>query len=218
MKDIVSYILESLNSEFSNWIKQVYDVMTSLIKNKALKPIDINVDGLAKPKYSISYDDFYKDQTVRNIMKNKYIGFTVINQMISMPKKYMIDSEGNEIKPMCLPYWYRPINEAGKIDDEKIKNDKIEPTYFVGLIMYDENDLIENYLNIVGIETSMCVEKSLPVLKALLNDFSLHYILKLKNDYDGLCAKPIHPKMKAIMMKLGFKPSKDNKDILIYEL
>ena len=34
----------------------------------------------------------------------------------------------------------------------------------------------------------------------------------------GLAAKPIHPKMKSILLKLGFIINTDNKDILLYKL
>ena len=37
-------------------------------------------------------------------------------------------------------------------------------------------------------------------------------------NYDGIVAKPLHPKMKANIIKLGFRIDSDDKEILIYKL
>ena len=125
--------------------------------------------------------------------------------MLQNPNKYLVDKSGEEekeLKPECLPYWYQQDNNI----------------YFIGIVMYDSSvTYIDEFAHLVDIETSLCVSESVPVLKAMLNDFALHYLNK-KGNYKGLTAKPEHPKMKAILNKLGFNPFKDNKDILIYKL
>ena len=223
MKQLRQYILESLKSDVSKWLKEVYNTMQSLIKDNKLQPIDIDVNNLAKPKQSFEFDDFANDQIVKKIVSDKVIGFTVTNQMLQMPKKYLVDTNGTEekeLKPKLFPYWYRPPvqkNEANE-EDTKVSNDNIDPTYFVGIIMYDQNvTYVDGFIHLVGIETSLCVKESTPVLKAMLNDWALHYINK-EGNYQGISAKPVHPKMKAILTKLGFSSMKDNKDILTYKL
>ena len=216
MKNLTTYIKESLEPKLKKWIDIVYSTMEKLIKDNKIKPLDVNVDKLAKPDKDFDFNEFILDNTVRKIISNKSIGFTVINQMSQMPKKYLVDKTGDEekeLKPKCLPYWYRPEAQTNEAE-----NDDIPPTYFVGMVMYDSNvTYVDNFCHLVGIETSLCVKESLPVLKAMLNDFALHHLNKLGN-YQGLTAKPVHPKMKAIMIKLGFNPIKDNKDILTYKL
>lgn len=219
MISLVQYIKESLQANASAWIKEVYETMQKLIKDKQLQQIEVNVDKLAKPDKEFIYDDFTKDRFVKKILSDNKIGFTIINQMVKMPKKYMMSGE-NELKPSCLPYWYRPESKTNEAEDTTKSNDDgaISPTYFVGLVLFDiENALVDNHANIVALETSMCVEESLPVMKGILNDFALHFLNK-KGKFEGLASKPEHPKMKSNLTRLGFKPSKDNKDILVYTL
>lgn len=225
MKRLQEFINESLGVKVEKWLKQVYDTMQQLIKDNKLQPIDVDVDNLAKPKnnQTFKFEDFSKDQIVKKIISDKVIGFTVINQMLQMPKKYLIDTNGTEekeLKPECLPYWYRPVTTKNEANEEETKasKDSIDPTYFVGIIMYDKNiNYVDGFIHLVGIETSLCVKESTPVLKAMLNDWALHVINKDGN-YNGITAKPLHPKMKANLTKLGFTSMKDNKEILTYKL
>lgn len=219
MKSLTVYIQESLQASVSKWIKEVYETMQKLIKDKQLQPIEVDTNLLAKPEKEFKFDDFVNDRNVRKILNDDKIGFTVINQMIKMNKKYLMNGD-NEIKPDCMPYWYRPESKANEAEETTKSNDNgtISPTYFVGLVMFDlNNSIVENYANIVALETSMCVKESLPVMKAILNDFSLHFLNK-KGKFQGVASKPSHPKMKSNLMRLGFKPAKDNKEILLYKL
>jgi hypothetical protein len=215
MKHLFEYINESLQPKLKKWIDEVYKTMEQLIKDNKVEPIDVDIKKLAKPDKSFEFDDFMMDQSVRKIISNKSIGFTVLNQMCQIPKKYLVDKtndEEKEIKPKCLPYWYRPV------DDQDKSSTEIPATYFIGMVLYDDKvSYLDNFLHIVGIETSLCVKESTPVLKGILNDFSLHYLNKL-GKFSGLTAKPVHPKMKAILIKLGFSPIKDDKNILTYKL
>lgn len=219
MKSLVEFIREALDANTSKWLQEVYETMQKLIKDKQLEPIEVDLDKLAKPDKEFLYDDFTKNRFVTKILSDGSIGFSVISQMVKMPKKYLMSGE-DELKPACLPYWYRPESSANEAEDATKTNSDgtISPTYFVGLVMYDlENTPVENYANIVAIETSMCVKESLPVMKGILNDFALHFLNK-KGKFDGLASKATHPKMKSNLMRLGFKPSKEDKEILIYDL
>ena len=206
MKKFSQYIKEALRPEVTKWISSLYDKMINLVKEKKINTeLEVDVKKLSKPeKGGFMYDDFASDKTIKNFINNNIFGFTVINQMIKTPNKYLIN-EGDtneEIKPECLPYWYQT--------DSNI--------YWVGLILWDNQiKYEEDYANLVAIESSLLIKKSLPLLKGMLNDFTLHYLSK-KGNYKGLVAKPIHPKMRSILLKLGFIVNKDNKNILLYKL
>jgi len=206
MKHLIEYINEQLKPDVQKWLANVYKTMQSLIKDNKVQPIDVDPKKLAKPeKGGFTFDDFTNDKTVKTIINDKVLGFTVTAQMLKNSNKYLVNKSGEEekeLKPECLPYWYQQDNNI----------------YFIGIVMYDSSvTYIDEFAHLVDIETSLCVSESLPVLKAMLNDFALHYLNK-KGNYKGLTAKPEHPKMRAILTKLGFSPMKDNKDILIYKL
>ena len=206
MKSLLYYINEALRPEVSKWIAGIYDKMVTLVKEKKINTkLEVDVKRLAKPeKGGFEYDDFSNDKTIKNFIKNNVFGFTVINQMMTNPNKYLVNvgDTNEDLKPECLPYWY----------------DADSNVYFIGLVMWDKTiSYADNFATIVSIESSLLVDDSLSLLKAILNDFSLQYLNK-KGTYKGLASKPIHPKMKAILLKLGFKPSQENKEILIYKL
>lgn len=206
MKRLTEYINEQLKPDVQKWLAKVYKTMQSLIKDNKVQPINVDPKKLAKPKKGgFTFEDFANDKTVKTIINDKVLGFTVTAQMLKNPNKYLVDKNGEEekeLKPECLPYWYQQDNNI----------------YFIGIVMYDSSvTYIDEFAHLVDIETSLCVSESVPVLKAMLNDFALHYLNK-KGNYKGLTAKPEHPKMRAILTKLGFNSFKDNKDILTYKL
>ena len=200
MKNLITYITEKLKADVQQWLKQVYDTQQSLIKDNKVQPIKVDVNKLNKPKKSFTFEDFSTDTVVKQIVGDKQVGFTVINQMIRNPKQYILD-ENKKLKPECYPYWYA--------DGENV--------YFVGLCIYDKNvSYIDNFVHLIAIESSLVVAESLVLNKAILNDF-----IKLVNGdghYQGITVKPTHPKMKANFIKLGFNSFKDNKEILTYKL
>jgi len=199
MKQISTYITEALNAKFRRWFKDVYKSQQSLISDNKLQPIEVDVSKLNKPEHSFAFEDFTKDTVVKQILSDKMTGFTVINQMIKNPKKYLIDEE-KELAPECYPYFYR-----------QDKN-----TFFVGMTMFSKTQYIDGFIHMVGIETSLIVNESQPLLNAMLNDFIA--LVNKAGDIKGITAKPLHPKMKAIFIKLGFSSFKDNKDILTYKI
>ena len=200
MKDIVIYILEALKADVQQWLKQVYNTQQSLIKDNKIQPIKVDVNKLNKPKNSFTFEDFSTDTVVKQIVGNKQVGFTVINQMIRNPKQYVFDDK-KEMNPECLPYWYA--------DGENV--------YFVGLCIYDKNvSYIDNFVHLIAIESSLVVAESLVLNKAILNDFIK--LVNMDGHYKGITVKPTHPKMKANFIKLGFNVLKENSEILTYKL
>lgn len=204
MKSLTVYIQEALQPKYQKYFKQVYQTMQSLLKDNKIQPIDVNVDNLGCPNRPFKFEDFMQDKTVLKIINDRQVGFVVTSQMIKTPNKYLIDDSGKdkkELKPECYPFSY--------------KQDK--NMYFVGISMFDKNvTYVDNFIHLVGIETSLIVSESTPVLKDMLKK-SIKNILK-EHQYSGISAKPEHPKMKAVLTKLGFSSMKDNKDILTYKL
>ena len=200
MKQLLTYINEALKSDVQQWLKNVYQTQQTLIKDNKVQPLQVDVNKLNKPKKSFTFEDFSTDAVVKKIVGDKQVGFVVTNQMIRNPKQYIQD-EDKELSPECLPYWYQ--------DDENI--------YFVGICIYDKKaSYIDNFVHIIGIESSLVVAESAPLLKAILGDF-IKFIEK-EGNFVGISAKPTHPKMKANLIKLGFNSFKDNKEIFTYKL
>lgn len=205
MKSVFFYINESLQKAEQQWLENVYKTNLSLIKDKKLVPIDVDIKKLNKPKRPFEYDRYFDDPIFKKIINDDNVGFTVLNQMFRNDKKYLQDDE-KEFRPNCYPYWY-----VIDIDD------KHQNTYFIGLCVYDKtNTYIDNYIHLIGIESSLIINNSTELNKAILNDFIS--VIKKDGNFDGITAKPNHPKMKATLIKLGFKLSKDNKEILTYKI
>ena len=200
MKQLLTYINEALKSDVQQWLKNVYQTQQTLIKDNKVQPLQVDVNKLNKPKKSFTFEDFSTDAVVKKIVGDKQVGFVVTNQMIRNPKQYIQD-ENKELAPECLPYWY----QAG------------ENIYFIGICIYDKKvSYIDNFVHIIGIESSLVVAESASLLKAILEDF-IKFIEK-EGNFVGISAKPTHPKMKANLIKLGFNSFKDNKEILTYKL
>ena len=200
MKQLLTYINEALKSDVQQWLKNVYQTQQTLIKDNKVQPLQVDVNKLNKPKKSFTFEDFSTDAVVKKIVGDKQVGFVVTNQMIRNPKQYIQD-ENKELAPECLPYWYQ--------DGENI--------YFVGICIYDKKaSYIDNFVHIIGIESSLVVAESAPLLKAILGDF-IKFIEK-EGNFVGISAKPTHPKMKANLIKLGFNSFKEIKEILTYKL
>lgn len=200
MKQLSIYIIEQLKNDVHKWIENIYNTQKTLIKDNKVDPIDVDVNNLNKPKNPFLYDDFFNDALVKQFIGNKLIGFTVTNQMIRNPKQYIYDKD-KKMNPECLPYWYK-------------EGDNI---YFIGLTIYDKSIYyINNYMHLIDIESSLIVAKSDVLMKTILNDFIK--LINIKGKYEGITVKPMHPKMKANFIKLGFRPMQDNKEILTYKL
>ena len=200
MKTLITYINEKLKADVEQWLSKVYDTQQKLIKDNKVEPIKVDINKLNKPKKPFTFEDFSTDTVVKNIVGNKQVGFTVINQMIRNPKQYVFD-EDKQMNPECLPYWYA--------DGENI--------YFIGICIYDKNvSYIDNFVHLIAIESSLIVSESLPLNKAILNDFIK--LINADGHYQGITVKPMHPKMKANFIKLGFNSLKENTEILTYKL
>lgn len=206
MKSIINYIKESLNilenlkPDIQKFIKTVYETELKLIQNNKIEPIKFDVTKLNKPEHEFLYDEYYNDKQFKLIIDNKLFGFTVISQMLKQVKNYLID-EDKELKPDAYPYWYQ--GDKG--------------VYCIGMLLYDKNIAYkENYLTLCAIESTLFALNSQDINKAILNDF-VKLVPKL-GQYEGIAIKPLHPKMKVIIQKLGFRIDTEDKNILIMKI
>lgn len=198
MKTLTEYnIYEGLSSDVTKFFNSVYKTQEKLVENNKVQPINVDASKLNKPKHSFKKEDL-NDNSIKQIITSKHIGFPVAMQMLSNENKYFKD-ENKEYNPECYTYFYK--------DGDNV--------YCVGLLMYDEKiTYIDQFVTLLLIESSMIVSESINVDKGMLNDF----INIIKEKYKGICIKPVHPKLKATFTKLGFTSMKENKDILTYKL
>ena len=208
MKKLSTYICEALQTKISKWIADVYDTMSNLIKDNKIVPLDVDTTKLNKPdKDRFKFKDFMNDKNVKNIVNNKLIGFPISSQMAKMEHKTLVDKNPNEEKqldPECLPYWF--VDNSNNI-------------YFVGLVIFDPTvSYLDEFIHILNIEASLCVKDPKTLLKGIYNDFTLHYVNEKIGKYKGVSAKPTNPKVKATLLRLGFRAIPDNKDILTMKI
>lgn len=211
--NLVQYIKEALSAgktistESSKWLANVYESMQKLVKDGKVDPVDVDVEKLAKPDNAFNFKNFINDKSMKALIANQQFGFTITNQAARSLDKYFTDSDSLQ----CLPYWYR-------LEDSNNANaGKEQPTYFVGLTVFSSTTYVKGFLSLEMLDVSNCVKAELPVLKAMLNDFGLHYANKLGN-WSGLAASPTNPKIRATFIRLGFSPLQDDKNILTYKL
>lgn len=202
MKCLEQYINQhKLNESLSNDVKvffdNVYKTQQKLASENKVTPVNVDDTKLTKPKSSFEKEDLF-DDSIKQIITNKSVGFVVAAQMISNANKYFTDDD-KELNPTCYPYFYTENNN----------------NYCVGLLMYDEKTTyIDNFVTLVLIEPALCAAKALVVNKGILNDFCD----MMKDKYQGIVVKPVHPKLKAVFTQLGFKSIPDNKELMTLKL
>jgi hypothetical protein len=202
MKTFTEYnIFEGLSNDIKKFFANVFKTQEKLIQNNKIQPINVDVNKLNKPKHSFNREDL-QEKEIKQIIASKHTGFTVANQMLSNENKYFKDND-KEYNPECYPYFYK--------DGKKL--------YCVGLLMFDKNlKYIDEFITLQLIESSMIISKSIDVDKAILNDFENIIKKEYNNEYKGIAVKPVHPKLKAIFIKLGFTSFNNNKEILTYPI
>lgn len=194
------YLCEALSTEAKQWLKSVIDTQKALADENNFNPIEIDVNKLNKPRNPFTYEDFFNDAIVKNILNDKKVGFVITNQMVRNSKNFIFDDTKN-IKPNCFPYWYQDVKNI----------------FFVGICIYDkENTYIDGFANLIDIESSLMIKNSEDLNKAIFNDFIK--IMSTDNKIKGIVAKPKHAKIKALFIKLGFSPSKENNELLTYKI
>lgn len=192
-----SYIVESLKADAKKFFNKVYDTQQTLIKDNKPVSIDVDIKQLKKPKSPFAVEDL-NDKSIKQIISNKLVGFPIINQMLRNAKMYLHDEE-KELKVQGYPYFY--------VQDKNV--------FLVGMCLFDDKtSYIDGFIHLVAFDTSLVVAKADELNKAMLNDF----IKDNKDKYKGITAKPTHPKIKAILTKLGFSSFKDSKELMTLQI
>lgn len=200
MKRFSTFFYEALSSEAQDWLKSVVNTQKSLVKDNKVQPITVDINKLNKPRNPFTYDDFCNDALVKNLLGDKNVGFLVTNQMIRNAKNFIFD-EGKNIKPNCFPYWYQEGNNI----------------YFVGLCIYDkEHTYIDGLVNLIDIDSSSIVKNADELNTAIFNDFTK--MMGEDQKIKGIVSKPKHAKIKSLLQKFGFGPSKENNELLTHKI
>lgn len=203
MKTLQQFIIENeienlnegLLDKLKNWFKNLFKDQSKLEKNT----IKVNVKDIKGPEDSTSLDDILKNEEEMNLINNTNVGFPITSVIIKQKNKYLVyeDEKGNkeEYKPQVDRYFYVEGNAK----------------YEVGIVMYDEdvkND--NNYVNIINLEIIQKVDNISEVQKYINTIFED----KMKKKYNGSQYVALHPRVKATLIKQGYKSENNNKNIL----
>lgn len=200
MKRFSTFLFEALSSEAQDWIESVVNTQKSLVKDNKLEPIEVDINKLNKPRKPFSYNDFFNNTSIKDLLINKNVGFLITNQIVRNPKNFIVD-DTKDITINCYPYWYQDGNNI----------------FFVGLCMYDKEHLfIDGLVNLTNIDSSNIVKNKDELNKAIFNDFIK--IMSTDQKIKGIAAKPKHSKIKILFQKLGFNTSKDNNELMTYKI
>lgn len=200
MKRFSTFLFEALSSETQDWIESVVNTQKSLVKDNKLEPIEVDVTKLNKPRKPFSYNDFFNNTSIKDLLIDKNVGFLITNQIVRNPKNFIVD-DIKDITINCYPYWYQDGNNI----------------FFVGLCMYDKEHLfIDGLVNLTNIDSSNIVKNKEELNKAIFNDFIK--IMSTDQKIKGIAAKPKHSKIKILFQKLGFNSSKDNNELMTYKI
>lgn len=196
MIQLKEFLTEALTEDIKKLIKKAEDNPNSGAFSISKKELD----GIMKGKKSMSLEEISGNSKLVNMISDKDHGFPVAAQLIKNPDKYFKDDPS--LSPDCMLYFY-----SGS--DNEYKNS------LIGICMYDEKvQYIENLVHVVLIETSNDVEN-----KKDINDFMLKDLSETEKDngMSGMTAKFLNSKQKTTLVKLGFKQTKENKEIMFHK-
>lgn len=202
MIHLKEYIIEAigknlLNQKTKKFFTDIQDNYDKLIENKTLDKIEVNVEQLNKPLNPFILKDF-RDASILNIIKNTQYGFEISKSAIVSPGNYIGYDDISDTR--VFPYFYKD----GK------------NTYFIGIIAFTATPThVDNYMNLVIIETSAIVKNPNKVIPAMYNDIK-EYIKKNSTDNClGFASKPSEPVYKANIQRTTMKKSDLNEEIYI---
>lgn len=203
MKTLQQFIIENeienlnegLLSKLKSWFKNLFKDQSTLED----KTLDVDVKNIKGPEDSTPLKDIISNEEEMNVINNTKVGFPITSVIIKQKNKYLVyeDEKGNkeEYKPQVDRYFYVDGNSK----------------YDIGLIMYDDkikND--NNYVNIINLEVIAQVNNISEVQKYINTIFED----KMKKKYKGSQYIALHPRVKATLIKQGYKSENNNKNIL----
>ena len=202
MVHLNEYIIEAINKNLLNQktkqfflnIQKNYD---ELISNKTLNKLDVNIKQLNKPDAPFILEDF-RDKSILNIIKDTTYGFNISKSAIVSPDNYLGYNDISETR--VFPYFYKD----GK------------NTYFVGIVAFTASPThIDNYMNLVIIETSNLVKNNDEVIGAMYNDIKQYVKANSTDNCLGFASKPTETIYKNNIQQTSMKKSDINQEIYI---
>lgn len=203
MKSINAYInekeIETLNegllSKLTGWFKDLYKSQEQL-KDNTIKADIKNIKGPEKPT---KLKDIENNKEELKLINDKQVGFPITSMLIAQKQKYLTieDAKGNkkEFEPIIDRYFY--VDGKNKYD--------------IGIVMYDDkmkND--NNYVNIINLEVIAQIDNQSEVEKYINEIFEENQ----KKKFKGSQYVSLHPRVKATLIKQGYKSQNTNKNIL----
>lgn len=202
MKKIQDYIIEK---EIENLNEGLLDKLKSWFKNlfksqKTLEEhtLDIDTKNIKGSKESVKLSEIEQNEEELNLINDPKVGFPIMSEILKNKNKYLVKDLGNdkqEYDPMVDRYFY--VNEGNK--------------YAIGIIMYDETLHNDNgYVNILNLEVIAQVNNKSNVEKFINANFEDN----MKKSYKGSQYVAKHPRVKPTLIKLGYKTSEEDKNII----
>lgn len=202
MKKIQDYIIEK---EIENLNEGLLDKLKSWFKNlfksqKTLEEhtLDIDTKNIKGSKESVKLSEIEQNEEELNLINDPKVGFPIMSEILKNKNKYLVKDLGNdkqEYDPMVDRYFY--VNEGNK--------------YAIGIIMYDETLHNDNgYVNILNLEVIAQVNNKSNVEKFINTNFEDN----MKKSYKGSQYVAKHARVKPTLIKLGYKTSEEDKNII----
>lgn len=203
MKHLNQYIIEqeieSLNEglldKLMGWFKNLFKTQKTLEKNT----LDVDSKEIKGTEKSVSLEELEKNKEELNLINDLKVGFPIMSQLLKNKQKYLTielsKTDKQEYKPMVDRYFY--VKEGKK--------------YYIGIVMYDESIKNENgYINLLNLEVIPKVNNKSEIEKFIDESFKD----KMKNNYKGSQYVIKHPRIKPILIKLGYKTNDKDKNII----
>lgn len=190
---------ENFLSKLANWFKGLFKSQQSLEERK--EAFKINVKQIKSPDKPMKLKDVESIKSEMELINDKKVGFPVASDIIGKKNKYLVKESPDgktkvEYQPLVDRYFY--VEGKNK--------------YMIGQIMFDtsvKND--NNYVNMLNLEVIQNVDNISEIQKYINEIFEGNM---KKQSYEGLQYIITHPRVKAVLIKEGYKYENNNKNIL----
>ena len=202
MKKIQDYIIEKqienlnegLLDKLKGWFKNLFKSQKTLEEHT----LDVDTKNIKGSKESVKLSEIEQNEEELNLINDPKVGFPIMSEILKNKNKYLVKDLGKdkqEYDPMVDRYFY--VNEGNKYD--------------IGIIMYDETLHNDNgYVNMLNLEVIAQVNNKSNVEKFINTNFED----TMKKSYKGSQYVAKHPRVKPTLIKLGYKTSEEDKNII----
>ena len=195
----ITNLNEGLLDKLKNWFKSLFKDQETLKQ----KTLDVDVDNIKGPNSSAKLSEVISNDQEMKIINDPKIGFPTTSMIIKQKNKYLIyetpDGKKKEFSPKVDRYFYVDGNSK----------------YDIGIIIYDDNIKNDNrFVNMINLEVIAQVNNKSAIEKYINQIFED----KIKKKFNGLQYISQHPRVKATLIKLGYKSENSNTNILFKKL